>query len=80
MKEGIFIKPTKHMKELLRKFGMENVKAFSTSMNPSTKLDKDENGKLVDKKKYGRMIGSLLYLTTSRLDIMFSICLSVRYQ
>ena len=49
-------------------------------MNPSTKLDKDENGKSVDKKKYRGMIESFLYLTTSRPDIMFSACLCIRYQ
>ena len=44
-------------------------------MNSTTKLDKDENGKNVDIKQYRGMIGSLLYLTASRPDIMFSVCL-----
>jgi hypothetical protein len=44
------------------------------------KLDKDENMKNVDIKQYRGMIGSLLYLTASRLDILFSLCLCARFQ
>ena len=53
---------------------------MSTPMSPSTKLDKDEHGKKVDEKTYRGMIGSLLYLTASRPDIMFSVCLYARFQ
>ena len=49
-------------------------------MSTSTKLDKNKRGKCVDSKLYRSMIGSLLYLTTSRLDIIFSVFLCVRYQ
>jgi len=49
-------------------------------MSPSTKLDKDEKGSAVDQKKYRGIIGSLLYLTASRPDIMFSVCLCARFQ
>ena len=49
-------------------------------MSPSCKLDKDEEGKSVDLKFYRGIIGSLLYLTASRPDIMFSICLYTRFQ
>ncbi|GAV56658.1 hypothetical protein CFOL_v3_00200 [Cephalotus follicularis] len=49
-------------------------------MSITTKLDKDENGKEVDQKLYRSMIGSLLYLTASRPDIMFSVCLCARFQ
>ena len=49
-------------------------------MGTSTKLDKDEKGKCVDIKSYRGMIGSLLYLTASRLDIMFSVCFCARFQ
>jgi len=49
-------------------------------MSSSTKLDKDDQGIDVDQKLYRSMIGSLLYLTTSRLDIMFSVCLCARFQ
>ena len=49
-------------------------------MSTSTKLDKDSNSKNVDEKLYRGMIGSLLYLTASRPDIMFSVCLCTRFQ
>ena len=49
-------------------------------MSPSCKLDKDEEGKSIDLKFYRGMIGFLLYLTTSRPDIMFSVCLCARFQ
>jgi len=49
-------------------------------MSSTIKLDKDENRKNVDIKQYREMIGSLLYLTASRPDIMFSICLCARFQ
>ena len=51
-----------------------------TPMATTTKLDKDEQGKSVDIKLYRSMIGSLLYLTASRPDIMFSVCLCARFQ
>ena len=79
-KNGIFIHQTKYIKELLKKFGMDEAKPMGTPMSPSTKLDKDENGKDVDQTKYRGMIGSLLYLTASRPDIMFSVCMCSRYQ
>ena len=49
-------------------------------MSPSRKLDKDEGGKNIDSKLYRWMIDSLLYLTASRSDIMFSICLCAHFQ
>ena len=49
-------------------------------MSTTTKLDKDEKGKEIDIKMYRGMIGSLLYLTASKPDIMFSVCLCARFQ
>ena len=49
-------------------------------MHPSVVLSSDENGKAVDQKLYRGMIGSLLYLTVSRPDIMFSVCMCARFQ
>jgi len=49
-------------------------------MSSRTKLDKEKNEKIVDIKQYRGMIGSLLYLTASRPDIMFSVCLCARFQ
>ncbi|KAL4279676.1 hypothetical protein GQ457_03G021980 [Hibiscus cannabinus] len=79
-KDGIFINQVKYIKEKLKKFGLENVKPQATPMSSSTKLDKDEEGKCVDCKLYRSMIGSLLYLTTTRPDIKFSVCLCARFQ
>ncbi len=59
---------------------MENIKPSRTPMSTNTKLDKDEKGKPVDEKLYRGMIGSLLYLTASRPDIMFSVCLCAYFQ
>ncbi|XP_052116475.1 secreted RxLR effector protein 161-like [Arachis duranensis] len=59
---------------------MDNAKAMDTPMSITCYLDKDEQGKSIDVKKYRGMIGSLLYLTASRPDIMFSVCMSARYQ
>ncbi|GJV31784.1 hypothetical protein Tco_1392184 [Tanacetum coccineum] len=49
-------------------------------MASETKLTRDEDGEPIDDTKYRGMIGSLLYLTASRPDIMFSVCLCARFQ
>ena len=64
---------------MLKKFGMENAKIMGTSCT-STKLDKDDHGISVDQKLYRSMIGSLLYLTVNRPNIMFRACLCARFQ
>ncbi|GJV83508.1 retrovirus-related pol polyprotein from transposon TNT 1-94 [Tanacetum coccineum] len=74
MKEGIFFNQSKYIKELLKKFGLKDSKLMKTPMSPDTKLTKDKECKLVDSTKYRGMIGSLLYLTASRTDFMFSVC------
>ena len=75
IEEDIFINQAKYVKDLLKKYGMEGYKKISTPMTTSTKLDADELGKVSDQKIYRGMICSLLYLTTSRPEIQFSICL-----
>ena len=80
MDEGIFINQTKYVKDLLKKYGLEGCKKISTPMATSTKLDADEASKAVDQKTYKGMIGLLLYLTVSRPDIQFSVCLCARFQ
>ena len=80
IKCGIFLNQSKYVKDLLKRFGLENAKAFGTPMSLSTKLGKDEKGKPVDVKLYRGMIGGLLYLTASRPDIMFSVCLCAQFQ
>ena len=72
LKEGTFINQAKYIRDLLKKFNLEEVKAKNTPMGSSIKLDMDEKGKYVDQTKYRGMIGSLLYLMASRPDIMYS--------
>ena len=59
---------------------MEDAMPVSTPMSISIKLDNDEKGESIDIKLYRSMIGSLLYLTTSTPDIMFSVCLCAKFQ
>ncbi|GJZ61696.1 hypothetical protein Tco_0617833 [Tanacetum coccineum] len=66
--------------EILKKFGLEDSKPIKNPMSTETKLMRDKEGESVDNTKYRGMIGSLLYLTASRPDIMFSVCLCARFQ
>ena len=59
---------------------MDQCKSANTPMSATLSLYRDINGKSVDQKSYKGMIGSLLYLTTSRPDIMFSVCLCAHFQ
>ena len=79
-KDGIFLCKSKYCKEILKKFEMESCKEASTPMPSSCYMVADAAGKGVDQTKYRGLIGSLLYLTVSRPDIMFAICLYARYQ
>ena len=78
--EGIFINQSKYCKELIKRFGMDSAKHMSTPMSTNCYLDKDESGQSIDIKQYRGMIGSLLYLSASRPDIMFSVCMCARFQ
>jgi hypothetical protein len=79
-KEGTFVHEAKYRKDILKKFKMDDSKPLSTPMSMTTVLDMDEDGEPVDQNDYRSMIGSLLYLTTMRLDIDFSVCLCARFQ
>jgi hypothetical protein len=74
-KEGIFIHQTMYMKDLMKKFNMAELKPVSTPMSTVAVLDPDENGEAVDQREYRSMIDSLLYLTVTRPDIQFIVCL-----
>ena len=79
--DGIFIIQSKYVKELLKKFDMEDSSPANTPISTTTKLDLDPKGKKVDQKVYRGMVGSLLYLTASRRPyIMFATCLCARFQ
>jgi hypothetical protein len=79
-KEGTFVHQAKYTKDIIKKFKMDDSKPLSTPMSKTTTLDADEDGEPVDQKEYRSMIGSLLYLTTTRPDIQFSVCLCARFQ
>ena len=79
-KDGIFINQAKYAQDCLKKFGLVDVKPIHTPMATNGHLDLDEGGNPVDLKLYRSMIGSLLYLTASRPDIMFSVCMCARFQ
>ncbi len=70
----------KYAKDLLRRLKMENCKLISTPIGSTAVLDPDEDGEAVDQKDYRSIIGSLLYLTASRPDIQFAVCLCARFQ
>ena len=78
--DGIFIHQEKYTKQIIKKYSFENAKHNSTPMSSSSRLDLDSSGKKVNEKLYRGMIGSLLYLTASRPDILFSVCLCARFQ
>ncbi|GJV44855.1 retrovirus-related pol polyprotein from transposon TNT 1-94 [Tanacetum coccineum] len=78
--DGIFFNQSKYIKEMLKKFGPEDSKPIKNLMSTETKPTRDEDGESVENTKYRGMIGSLLYLTASRPDIMFSVCLCARFQ
>ena len=80
LNDEIFISQSKYIKEMLEKFGMEDFKPVSTPMITSYKLSKDDESKEVDQKLYKSMIGSLLYVIASRLDVMQAVGLVARFQ
>jgi hypothetical protein len=68
-----YVKETKYIREMLKRFGMEDCKPITTPMQTNCKLRKDDDSKSTDHRQYRSMIGSLLYVTTSRPDIMQAI-------
>ncbi|GJR73152.1 retrovirus-related pol polyprotein from transposon TNT 1-94 [Tanacetum coccineum] len=78
--DGIFISQDKYVAEILKKFDFANVKTASTPIETQKPLVKDEEANDVDVHLYRSMIGSLMYLTASRPDIMFAVCACSRFQ
>ncbi|GJX41764.1 putative ribonuclease H-like domain-containing protein [Tanacetum coccineum] len=78
--EGIFISQDKYVADMLKKFDLVNVKAAITPMETKLPLTKDEEAFDVDVHLYRSMIGSLMYLTASRPDIMYAVCVCSRFQ
>ncbi|GJX31500.1 putative ribonuclease H-like domain-containing protein [Tanacetum coccineum] len=77
---GIFLNQSKYALESLKKYGMESSDPVDTPMVEKSKLDEDTQGKAVDPTHYRRMVGTLMYLTASRPDLTFAVCMCARYQ
>nr|GEX99172.1 hypothetical protein [Tanacetum cinerariifolium] len=78
--DGIFLSQDKYVCDIFKKFGFSSVKSASTPMEIHKPLSKDSDGTDVDVHLYQSMIGSLIYLTYSRPDIMFAVCACSRFQ
>ncbi|GJW23958.1 putative ribonuclease H-like domain-containing protein, partial [Tanacetum coccineum] len=78
--DGIFISQDKYVAEILKKFDFASVKTASTPIETQKPLVKDEEANDVDVHLYRSMIGSLMYVTASRPDIMFAVCACSRFQ
>nr|GEX05515.1 hypothetical protein [Tanacetum cinerariifolium] len=78
--DGIFIIQDNYVAEILRKFGLTYGKSASTPIDTKKPLLKDPDGEDVDMHTYRLMIGSLMYLTSSRPDIIFAVCACARFQ
>nr|GEU90531.1 hypothetical protein [Tanacetum cinerariifolium] len=76
--DGIFINQNKYVADILKRFGFSTVKTTSTPMKPNKALVKDAEAKDVDVHLYRSMIGSLMYLTTSKPNITFAVCACAR--
>ncbi|GKB79753.1 retrovirus-related pol polyprotein from transposon TNT 1-94, partial [Tanacetum coccineum] len=76
--KGIFLNQSKYALESLKKYGMESSDPVDTPMVEKSKLDEDTQGKAVVPTHYRRMIGTLMYLTASRPDLTFVVCMCAR--
>ncbi|GKD55463.1 putative ribonuclease H-like domain-containing protein [Tanacetum coccineum] len=76
--DGIFISQDKYVADILNKFDFVTIKTASTPIETNKALLKDEEAEDVDVHLYRSMIGSLMYLTASRPDIMFVVCACAR--
>jgi hypothetical protein len=79
LKNDIFVSQGKYIKDMLKKFRLKDAKAISTPIETNRSLDSDVSGNMVDQKMYRSMIGSLLFVTASRPDVMFNVCMCARF-
>ncbi|GJV42127.1 retrovirus-related pol polyprotein from transposon TNT 1-94 [Tanacetum coccineum] len=77
---GIFINQAKYALEILKKYGMDLTDPVDTPMVDRLKLDEDLKGILVDQTRFRGMVGSIMYLTVSRPDLVFAVCMCARYE
>ena len=78
--QGIFISQTKYIREMLKRSIIEDCKPIITPMKTSCKLSKDDDSKSTDQRQYRSMIGSLLYVTTSKPNVMQAVGQVARFQ
>jgi hypothetical protein len=78
--QGMFISQTKYIREMIKKFGMEECKPVITPMQTTCKLSKDDDSKSTYQRQYRLMTGNLLYLIISRLDVMQEVEQVARFQ
>jgi hypothetical protein len=78
--QGICISQTKYIREILKRFVMEDCKLVTTPIQTSCKLRKYDDSKSTDQRKYSSVIGILLYVTSSRLDVMQVVGQVARFQ
>jgi hypothetical protein len=78
--QGIFISQTKYIREMLKRFRMEDYKPVITPMQTNCELSKGDDSKSTDQRQYRSMIGSLLYVTASRPDVMQAVGQVARFQ
>ncbi|GJQ92373.1 retrovirus-related pol polyprotein from transposon TNT 1-94, partial [Tanacetum coccineum] len=78
--KGIFLNQSKYAFEIIKKYGMLTSDSVDTTMVEKSKLDEDLQGKPVDATLYRGMIGSLMYLISSRPDLIYAVYLCARYQ
>jgi isopentenyldiphosphate isomerase len=71
MKQGTFVHQAKYTKDLMKKFNMNELKPVSTPMSMATSPGPDEDDEAIKQREYTSMIGSLLYLTVTRMNIQF---------
>ncbi|XP_070672464.1 uncharacterized mitochondrial protein AtMg00810-like [Malus domestica] len=76
---SIFIHQKKYALSLLDKFGLKNCKSMSIPLTPTDKLRKNDGSELAYEELYKKIVGSILYLTTPRLNIIYSTCVLARY-
>ena len=79
-REGLFISQAKYLKDMLKRYGMEDCAPMSTPMTTNFKLSKDDDSPPADATHYRSIIGALLYLTAIRPDIMQAVGMAGRFQ
>ena len=78
--DGIFLSQAKYLKKILKKYGMEDCKPVITPIITGCNLSSNDDSPMVNQPEYRSMIGSLLYLTGTRPDIMHAVGIVGRFQ